>query len=163
MVWGFLHGAGNVFHRLWEGANARLTKPLAWLVTFSFVNVCWVFFRAKSLTDAAGVLKGMAGLNGVVLPESLAGPLSFLKSHGIQFSGGYMNQVLGIQTGITRVSAFAIAMSAVFLLVCVLLPNSDELTERFVPNTWTLILAAIMFAVSTLSMNHVTSFLYFNF
>jgi alginate O-acetyltransferase complex protein AlgI len=163
VVWGFLHGAANVFHRIWEGANARLTRPLAWLVTFSFVNVCWVFFRAKTLTDATGVLKGMSGLNGVVLPESIAGPLSFVRTHGVQFSGGYMNQVLGIQTGMTSVSVFAVAMSMVFLLVCVLLPNSDELTERFVPNTWTLILAAILFAVSILSMNKVSTFLYFNF
>ena len=54
-------------------------------------------------------------------------------------------------------------MVAVFLLICVLLPNSDELTERFLPNTWTLVLTAVLFAVSILSMNKVTSFLYFNF
>jgi alginate O-acetyltransferase complex protein AlgI len=163
VVWGFLHGAANVFHRLWEGVRLRLGRPLAWLATFSFVNVCWVFFRAKSLADAKGVLKGMAGLNGVVLPESLEGPLSFLKSHGVQFSSGYMGKVLGIQTGIASVPPFVVVMIGLFLTLCVFARNSDELTERFVPNLWILVLAAAMFAVSILCMNKVSTFLYFNF
>ena len=79
MVWGFLHGVANVLHRAWEGTNAKLLRPLAWLATFSFVNVCWVLFRAKTMTDAVGVLRGMVGLNGLVLPKSFEGPLSFLK------------------------------------------------------------------------------------
>lgn len=161
VVWGFLHGAANLFHRLWEGANAKLFRPLAWLATFSFVNVCWVFFRAKTLADAVGVLKGMIGLNGFVLPESFAGPLSFLKQCGIQFSNTCMDRVLGVQGGFQPRMIFG--MIIVFLLICVLLPNSDELTERFAPHTWTLLLAAILFAVSILSMSKVTSFLYFNF
>jgi D-alanyl-lipoteichoic acid acyltransferase DltB (MBOAT superfamily) len=79
VVWGFLHGVANVLHRAWEGTNAKLLRPLAWLATFSFVNVCWVLFRAKTMTDAVGVLRGMVGLNGLVLPKSFEGPLSFLK------------------------------------------------------------------------------------
>jgi D-alanyl-lipoteichoic acid acyltransferase DltB (MBOAT superfamily) len=161
VVWGFLHGVANVLHRLWEGANVKLVRPLAWLVTFSFVNVCWVFFRAKTLADAVGVLKGMIGLNGFVLPGSFEGRLSFLRLHGIQFSDNYMVNVLGIQERLPARQGFA--MIAIFLLVCVLLPNSDQLTERFVPNATTLALAVILFAVSILCMNHVTSFLYFNF
>jgi alginate O-acetyltransferase complex protein AlgI len=163
VVWGFLHGVANVLHRLWRVANAKLTRPLAWLATFCFVVVCWVFFRAKTLADAAGILKGMIGLNGVMLPKSFEGPLSRLKSHGIQFSSGYMDKVLGTQTGITGVPPFVVVMTIVFLLICSLMRNSDELTERLVPNTWTLILAAVLFVVSVLSMNKVTAFLYFNF
>jgi alginate O-acetyltransferase complex protein AlgI len=163
VVWGLLHGVANVFHRLWEGANARLIRPLAWIVTFGFINVCWVFFRAKTLTDAIGVLKGMAGLNGLALPKSLAGPLSFLGSHSIQFSDRYLDRVLGTQTGIAHLAAFAAVMIVVFLFICALTRNSDELTERFAPNGWTLSLTAILLTVSILSMNKVTTFLYFNF
>jgi D-alanyl-lipoteichoic acid acyltransferase DltB (MBOAT superfamily) len=163
VIWGFLHGVANVLHRLWGGTNVKLIRPLAWLATFSFVNVCWVFFRAPSCSDAVGFLKGMMGLNGVVFPKSFEGPLSFLRLPGIQFSSGYMSKVLRIQTGITGVTVFVVVMIIVFLLICVILPNSDELTERFAPNARTLILAVILFAVSILSMNHVTSFIYFNF
>jgi alginate O-acetyltransferase complex protein AlgI len=163
VVWGFLHGVANVLHRFWKGANYRLSRPLAWLATFSFVCVSGVVIRAKTLTDAVGVLKGMAGLNGLVLPKPFQGPLSFLKSHGIQFSGGYMNKVLGTQTGITHVPGFVVVMIIVFVLICVLASNSDELTERFVPNAMALTVAVVLFVVSILSMSHVSSFLYFNF
>ena len=161
MIWGFMHGVANVFHRFWEGANIRLARPLAWLVTFSFVNVCWIFFRAKTLSDAVAVLKGMTGLNGLVLPQAFEGKLSFLRVPGIQFSDKYMANLLGFQEQLPVLKGFA--MIAVFLLVCILLPNSDQLTERFSPNATTLILAVVIFVASILSMNHVTSFVYFNF
>ena len=130
-------------------------------MTFSFVNVCWVFFRAKTLPDAVAVLKGMVGLHGVVLPGVLAGRLSFLRVHGIKFSDQYLGTVLGNQEGAQAMTVFP--MIAVFLLVCVWARNSDELTERYVPRAWTWVLAAVLFAVSILSMSKVTSFLYFNF
>ena len=36
---------------------------LAWLLTFTFVNVAWVFFRAKTLDDAMRVLRGMIDIH----------------------------------------------------------------------------------------------------
>lgn len=33
-----------------------------WLVTFFFINITWVFFRATSMHDAVKVLKGMFDL-----------------------------------------------------------------------------------------------------
>jgi D-alanyl-lipoteichoic acid acyltransferase DltB (MBOAT superfamily) len=64
LIWGLLHGAGMVAHRLWSWLRRPLPRALAWFLTFNFVNVCWVFFRATSLADALKVLRAMAGLNG---------------------------------------------------------------------------------------------------
>lgn len=53
-IWGAIHGAGLVIHK----ANKRwldkipdnwLTKPVTWLVTYCFLLVTWVFFRAGNL------------------------------------------------------------------------------------------------------------------
>jgi D-alanyl-lipoteichoic acid acyltransferase DltB (MBOAT superfamily) len=59
IFWGFLHGLALVIHRAWNAMGAVMPRPLAWLLTFNFINISWVFFRAKSWEDALKVLKGM--------------------------------------------------------------------------------------------------------
>ena len=62
VIWGTMHGSAVVIHRLWEGYRRPMPPPLAWLITFTFVNVAWIFFRAKTLDDAMRVLRGMADI-----------------------------------------------------------------------------------------------------
>ena len=64
VFWGFLHGAALIVQRIWSELGFRLNKFLAWFITFNFVNIAWVFFRAKEWDDALKVLKGMFGLGG---------------------------------------------------------------------------------------------------
>ena len=52
VVWGALHGFAIVLHRLWHKTNYRLNAFTAWLLTFSFVNFAWIFFRAPDLRSA---------------------------------------------------------------------------------------------------------------
>ncbi len=47
VFWGFLHGLALVIHRIWHSLGFRLYAWLAWFITFNFVNISWVFFRAK--------------------------------------------------------------------------------------------------------------------
>ena len=47
----------------------QMPKWLAWVITFNFVNLAWIFFRARSFDDALKVLKGMTGLNGFSIPK----------------------------------------------------------------------------------------------
>jgi D-alanyl-lipoteichoic acid acyltransferase DltB (MBOAT superfamily) len=51
VLWGGLHGAALVVERAfgWRGApRTRWSAALAWLVTFHFVCLTWVFFRSPS-------------------------------------------------------------------------------------------------------------------
>jgi hypothetical protein len=63
VLWGGLHGAAMMLHRIWQRTGLRMSPVLAWLLTFNFINVTWVFFRAQTLDDALKVLRGMAGLD----------------------------------------------------------------------------------------------------
>jgi len=99
VLWGGLHGLYLVVNHAWRAATARLGwaggrpsltgRAAARLLTFVAVVVAWVFFRAESLDGALHVLKGMAGLNGLVLPYSWLdrmGPLGgWLAAHGVAF------------------------------------------------------------------------------
>lgn len=44
-------------------------KVLCWLLTFNFVSIAWVFFRAENLQGALNLLKGMFGVVWVELPQ----------------------------------------------------------------------------------------------
>jgi len=68
IFWGFLHGIALVIHRAWSKLGFKLWTWLAWLITFNFINIAWVFFRAKEWDDAVKVLSGMFSLN---MPRNL--------------------------------------------------------------------------------------------
>ena len=59
IFWGFLHGLASVIHRLWSKAGGHMPAFAGWFVTFFFINITWVFFRATSMHDAVKVLKGI--------------------------------------------------------------------------------------------------------
>ena len=63
VFWGFLHGFALVVHRVWNNLGYKLWTPLAWFVTFNFINIGWVFFRAKEWDDAIKVLTAMFSFN----------------------------------------------------------------------------------------------------
>ena len=61
ILWGALHGAALVVHKIWHrahpNAHGGLRRWLSILATFAFVCLCWVFFRAQTLSQAAQVLQ----------------------------------------------------------------------------------------------------------
>jgi len=65
ILWGLLHGGGQAVQRIWKRWGTPLPLWLCWLITFVFLNITWVFFRAQNLRQATRLLRGMAGLNGI--------------------------------------------------------------------------------------------------
>lgn len=70
VIWGVLHGAALVTHRLWRTFCRPLPDAVAWLLTFLFVNATWVFFRAKTLDDAMRIFCGMVNLGSIEIQQS---------------------------------------------------------------------------------------------
>jgi len=160
VFWGFLHGFALVVHRFWKKLGFAMPKVLAWFVTFNFINIAWVFFRAKEWDDAIRVLSAMFGFDRIVVPEKLSNWLPFWDGMGITFG-----QVLTNDNG----KPFLIW----FIVVSILLyaKNSMELTKYpillkaqdiTVPKL--LYFAIILFtALVTMSLQTYTEFIYFNF
>lgn len=63
IFWGFLHGVGQVIHRLFDRVKVNLAPWLGITITFLFVNTTWVFFRAPSWNAAINMLRSMTRLN----------------------------------------------------------------------------------------------------
>ncbi len=73
VAWGGLHGLYLSAERVLRARFAGYTPgPLALfalaLLTYTLVNVTWVFFRADSFGEAWSLLRGMAGLNAGAAP-----------------------------------------------------------------------------------------------
>ncbi len=154
VLWGFLHGAALVIHRIWKDIGGRLPVWLAWFITFNFINVSWVFFRATEWHDAMKVLSGMAGLNGIVLPSFLATKLAFLEPYGVTFFQ-WLNRLDG--------DIMMIPWILAGFIIVLFFKNSSEKLENFQLNYFSLFWAATAFVISILSLNKVSEFLYFNF
>ncbi len=154
VFWGALHGIGMVVHRIWQKIGFKLHKFIAWFITFNFVNITWVFFRAKDFDDAIKVLKGMFGLNGVVLPFSLSEKFRFLVDYGVEFNR--------IMENIDANTSVLVIIFAVFA-ISVFAKNSYEFLVSFRPKKVYLFITSLLFAIAILKLNQISEFLYFNF
>jgi D-alanyl-lipoteichoic acid acyltransferase DltB (MBOAT superfamily) len=154
IVWGCLHGLAMILFRLWKRLNIRVPNALSWLLTFIFVNGAWVFFRAKDLGGAMKVLRGMAGLNGFVVPKLFERFAPNLSAWGVSFG----NPLAGIQG--TDITALAVLF---LLLLSIAFKNSNELVQAFKPNLGRLSFIVMVAVISVLYLGKYSEFLYFRF
>jgi D-alanyl-lipoteichoic acid acyltransferase DltB (MBOAT superfamily) len=154
IIWGAMHGFAIVLHRAWQKMGQKMNTLLAWFITFNFINITWIFFRAKDWGDAKNVLYGMMGFSGVMLPEKYTGKLLFLHNIGITF-GGVFSDINGkAQTIVYIVLAFIITFK---------LTNSMEMLRSFQPSRLNLLFTLTIFLAAVSMMSTVSEFLYFNF
>lgn len=67
IIWGMLHGICILIHRVWKNSKRKMNKFVGWFITMNLVNIFWVFFRAKDLTSAFKVIKGMFDINSLMV------------------------------------------------------------------------------------------------
>lgn len=155
VFWGFLHGIALVIHRAWSKLGFRLWAWLAWLITFNFINIAWVFFRAEEWGDAVKVLGAMFSLDDIILPDKLGRKLSFLNSYGVEF-GAWAGDIYG-----TNWTAIWIMFGFIIILM---FKNSIKKLEKFKANAITAFYISYLLYYSFISMISKNSeFLYFNF
>ncbi len=66
VLWGAMHGAALIIHRLWSQKYAKkLPTILGWSITFCFVNMAWIIFRALTFEDVWKFIQGFLGVNGL--------------------------------------------------------------------------------------------------
>jgi D-alanyl-lipoteichoic acid acyltransferase DltB (MBOAT superfamily) len=149
-----LHGAALVIHRAWQKINFKLNRILAWFITFNFINISWIFFRAKDWDSAIKVLSSMLGFNDIVLPEKIAIKLNFLSNYGISFGEVTMH----IGDGSKNLNWIL----AAFVLILVF-KNSNQRAKNFKENKSMILFTVFLLFFGILSVTRVSEFLYFNF
>jgi len=189
VVWGTLHGLYLTINHAWRkhrgsAPGTAASRAGSWALTFLAIVVAWVFFRAASFAGALAVLRGMAGANGVVLPEKLghiAGgiaahlPLRITFSSDIMFN--YFSVTHGLGLGDPKRFFALLGIGAVLLAM----PSSQELLARYRPvlemrepekrglqltgraGIAAGIALALLFFACLANLNHKSEFLYFQF
>jgi hypothetical protein len=156
VIWGTLHGIAIIIHRIWKDLGLRMWGWMGWLITFNFVNVAWVFFRAKNMVSVEKVLGGMIGLNGIVLPDKLADKLGFLDKFHVEFMfGGWMSNV-----GLSGAKDLFIIIG--MLAFMVLINNSNQFANKL-KIKWMVLTIFLLWFYSINSVSKISEFLYFNF
>ena len=157
VLWGGLHGAAMVAQRLW-GRRKFLPKPLCWLLTFAFVNVAWVFFRAESLGQA-GALLGDLFTGGLALPSA-----EFAAALSQQQLAQLLPALEGMLGPAGELLLYWLPLLAIpaglALLAC---PNPLAQAERMRPTAARAVLTVACLVVSLVFFSGVDTFIYANF
>ena len=154
IFWGFLHGVALIIHRIWARSKIKIGDFLAWFVTFNFINMSWVFFRAKEWEDAIKIIKGMLGLSGVVLPNKFRELLQTSDEYEIMYGNIYANFY-----GDSEISIWIV------LVFCLILffKNSNQLVPQFQMSNKMVLFIALIFSIGLMNISKTSEFLYFNF
>ena len=153
VVWGILHGLALIVHRLWSKLNIKLPTFIAWFITFNFINVAWVFFRALSFDDAIKVLHGMF-FGTIIIPSPLESKLSFLTQWGVEFGGGWLNEV--------KEDPIIVIWLILGFVITLTFKNSIQIRDNFKPNIFYMA-TTILFFLSIFLLYRKSEFIYFNF
>ena len=142
IVWGALHGTAIVLHRLWQSLGFTMNKFLAWFITFNFINITWIFFRAKEWQDAVTILKGMLGIHYVPII--------------------HIHKVKELFPSI-GMSSYTLPFIIAAFIITLTLKNTTSINHNFHPDRYKLIAIILMFVYAVLNLSNITEFLYFNF
>lgn len=162
IFWGFLHGVAIAIQKAWGLLNIKIWGWLSWFITFNFVNIAWVFFRANEWSDATKVLKGMFDFDSIVISEKF------------KFMHILPEKYLGAFTDVSpnlKAEGSIICWILCSAVIALFFKNSMEfikypvLLEAKNVSTINLFLYAILLLIglSVISLHEYTEFIYFNF
>jgi D-alanyl-lipoteichoic acid acyltransferase DltB (MBOAT superfamily) len=166
IFWGFLHGLALVIQRVWIKLGYTMNKVLAWFITFNFLNVAWVFFRAQEWEDAIKILTSMLALDNLTSINHAYFAKIFNNvssiSHYIHSKFIIIDNPSLISLNVAEFIFFGFITTLVF-------KNSNELANQFnqfskVPIKWFLF-SIIILGISLMNISEQmgSEFLYFNF
>lgn len=158
MLWGGLHGALLVTHRIWNetapgryttslrGTQCLLWKAFSWFITFNCVCAMWSFFRLTSLSDSLVCVRKLVVFD---MDKALVGGASnislwiMLAAYGLFTAAGHLA-----------------GKRASVMLDKHALPNTLNLIRGF---TWGIAIMLLVLAFVLSPGGEVPSFIYFQF
>ena len=157
IFWGICHGLFCVLTRHFDRFFKKLPPVLGWLLTFVFVNVMWIFFRADSIADAFVILRKIGSLSADGINPDLVNcfvtaewKLVFTKLLRTDFVKNFPTIIMGA----TLLIPFATVLG---------MDNVYERMCRLKPTFLKAIIIAAVLVLCICSFSGVSTFLYFNF
>ena len=155
LLWGGLHGLAQVAERAAGEKLRRVPGLLRWALTFLFVNIAWVFFRAPDVSGALTLLH-QAVMGGLTRPEAWILQGLFSKETG---AVEMLFPALRSWTNLLRLGI----LYGTGMLVVLWRRNTIRRMDDFSPAWWQGVLLVVATAWSVLSFSGITGFIYSNF
>lgn len=159
ILWGALHGVANIVTKIFSKRINKLHSAFNWIVTFIFINITWVYFRAPSIGVANTIILKAASLGG----GSISGEMlsAFRPSFLITVLTS-INQTFALLNSMPRTLYMILYMGfAMVALLC--MKNTNERIDKFKPTIYSSIVVSALLVISIISLSSVSTFLYFNF
>jgi alginate O-acetyltransferase complex protein AlgI len=144
-----------VAERIWGRGRDRLPGTLRWLLTFLFVNVAWVFFRAPSLSAACTMLSS-AVFGGWRRPDEAL--VTGLLDTEVTLLTGLLPALRGPLPWLGLAALLGLG-----LWVSLRREHTVRAMETFRPALWRALLCAVLLVWSILSFSARGTFIYSNF
>lgn len=161
IIWGILHGIANIITRFVDkktkiySCNNKIINVVSWILSFAFINLTWVIFRADSVYSAIDFYKQLFSFNFTPISNDL---IRLLCSDGLSLVC-YFIPLIG-----DYISKFAPIIFMVFALgSSVFLKNTNERISVFKPTLFKSAVTAVILVWCIMSFAGVSSFLYWNF
>lgn len=157
ILWGILHGVLMVLNRLCLPVIKKIPKLLTGALTFLLVNLLWIFFRAKSVSEA------------VLLIGTIFTKPSFQISNGMadltddivemRILARLIPGSLSLNVPLCQILLFGV----LGLFGIWFMKNTQEKVTDFTMRWTKYAVTVLLMTVSILSFSGVSEFLYFNF
>lgn len=147
IIWGLCHGTAQIVERIGEKVLKRINPIIKWIVTFVFLNITWVFFRAEGSAEAIALIRR----------------LLVYDSEGIDYQMVDVFSIAGLT--VTEEYPFVVMLLyyTVALTAVIAMPNAKQIAERFFEKWWTAPITAALLVICLFCFSGVSTFLYFNF
>lgn len=140
VVWGVCHGIGVMIHRIWKKKGYSMPSWLGMFITFFFINILWVLFRADNMHEAWVIISSM------------------FDNHQLYLSPAYTSHLPSILPNSVNMMILFFAM-----LAGVIGPTAYQLCNDYGWYRAKQAVTVICFVGGVLFISRVVTFLYFNF
>lgn len=154
LLWGAAHGIFTVITKIFRRFFDKMHPALNWMITFTFVNITWVFFRANSIKDAVHLLSRIARLDFGPIGSAAISNFNLMEFNFLTWHIDFFNHHPGI---------LFILFIAIVLFLILGSENAYERMKSFQPTASRLIIIAVLLTWCVFSFSGVSTFLYFNF
>lgn len=140
IIWGICHGCGVIISRWWRKSGFRMPDLLGMAITFFFINILWVLFRADNLKTAWNIIKSMFDNTSLTLTPA------------------YMSHLPSIlPNSVNMIILFAA------ILIALIGPTGYQLMTEYKGHRLRQLMTIVCFVGGILFISRVVTFLYFNF
>ena len=162
LLWGAIHGIGIIVSKLLAPVSVKCPKPIRLLLTFTFVNFAWVYFRAPDITIAnimfmrlfTGGISRINPINADFIVAAMPAEFDFIQWFVVKYTT--LNYYY---TGM-----FIILIPVAFgLFASIFMKNTDERIEGSVLSGRLALATAALLFLGIVSLPTLSVFIYENF